>query len=98
MGHGNKNDANIFYHLRGDNLLLYMPFPSVTELAQYKITHGSSSSEYETNKFNSSYVPITEENLSVDNSKETKKKYDVIGTNKDGPYRSGETNLIRSTK
>ena len=41
---------------------------------------------------------IAEEDLSVDNSKETKKKYDVIGTNKDGPYRSGETNSIRSTK
>ena len=26
------------------------------------------------------------------------KKYEVIGTNKDGPYRSGETNRIRSTK
>jgi len=36
--------------------------------------------------------------LSKDNSKELKKKYEVIGTNKDGPYRSGETNRIRSTK
>ena len=41
---------------------------------------------------------IAEEGLSKDNSKELKKKYDVIGTNKDGPYRSGETNRIRSTK
>ena len=41
---------------------------------------------------------IAEEDLSTDNSKEVKKKYDVIGTNKDGPYRSGETNRIRSTK
>ena len=40
----------------------------------------------------------TEEGLSKDNSNELKKKYDVIGTNKDGPYRSGETNRIRSTK
>tara|TARA_Y100000022_G_C13244297_1_gene373997 strand:+ start:1247 stop:1531 length:285 start_codon:yes stop_codon:yes gene_type:complete len=39
-----------------------------------------------------------EEGLSKDNSKELKKKYDVIGTDKDGPYRSGENNLIRSTK
>ena len=38
------------------------------------------------------------EDLSRDNSKELKKKYEVIGTNKDGPYRSGETNRIRSTK
>ena len=41
---------------------------------------------------------ITEEEPSNDNSKTLKKKYDVIGTNKDGPYRSGETNRIRSTK
>ena len=41
---------------------------------------------------------IPEEDLSKDNSKDLKKKYDVIGTNKDGPYRSGETNRIRSTK
>ena len=41
---------------------------------------------------------LTEEDLSKDNSKGLKKKYDVIGTNKDGPYRSGETNRIRSTK
>ena len=41
---------------------------------------------------------IAEEDLSNDNNKELKKKYDVIGTNKDGPYRSGETNRIRSTK
>ena len=39
-----------------------------------------------------------EEVLSNDNSNALKKKYDVIGTNKDGPYRSGETNRIRSTK
>ena len=38
------------------------------------------------------------EYLSKGNSKELKKKYEVIGTNKDGPYRSGETNRIRSTK
>ena len=38
------------------------------------------------------------EDLSKDDSKELKKKYDVIGTNKDGPYRSGKTNRIRSTK
>ena len=41
---------------------------------------------------------IAEEGLSNDNSNALKKKYDVIGTNKDGPYRSGETNRIRSTK
>ena len=41
---------------------------------------------------------LTDEDLSKDNSKGLKKKYDVIGTNKDGPYRSGETNRIRSTK
>ena len=41
---------------------------------------------------------LTEENLSKDNSNGLKKKYDLIGTNKDGPYRSGETNRIRSTK
>ena len=41
---------------------------------------------------------VAEESLSTDNSKELKKKYDVIGTDKDGPYRSGETNRIRSTK
>ena len=39
-----------------------------------------------------------EDNLYKDNSKQLKKKYDLIGTNKDGPYRSGETNRIRSTK
>ena len=39
-----------------------------------------------------------EEALSNDNSSVFKKKYEVIGTNKDGPYRSGETNRIRSTK
>ena len=39
-----------------------------------------------------------EEVLSNDNSNDLKKKYEVIGTNKDGPYRSGETNRIRSTK
>ena len=38
------------------------------------------------------------EGLSKDNSKELKKRYDVIGTNKEGPYRSGETSRIRSTK
>ena len=38
------------------------------------------------------------EDFSKDNSKELKKKYEVIGTNKDGPYRSGETKRIRSTK
>lgn len=38
------------------------------------------------------------EDLSKDDSKELKKKYDVIGTNKDGPYRSGGTKSIRSTK
>ena len=64
MGHGDKDDTNIFYHLRGDNLLLYMPFPSVGELAQYKITHGGNPSEYETKFFNSAYTPITEEYLS----------------------------------
>ena len=36
--------------------------------------------------------------LSKDNNEDLKKKYEVIGTNKDGPYRSGETNRIRSTK
>ena len=41
---------------------------------------------------------IAEESLSDDNIRALKKKYDVIGTNKDGPYRSGETNRIRSTK
>ena len=41
---------------------------------------------------------LQDEDLSKDNSKELTKKYDVIGTNKDGPYRSGETNRIRSTK
>ena len=41
---------------------------------------------------------IVEDDLYKDNNKELKKKYDVIGTNKDGPYRSGETNRIRSTK
>ena len=41
---------------------------------------------------------LEEERLSDDNSNAQKKKYDVIGTNKDGPYRSGETNRIRSTK
>ena len=41
---------------------------------------------------------IAEEILSDDNSKTLKKKYEVIGTSKDGPYRSGETNRIRSTK
>ena len=39
-----------------------------------------------------------EEVLSNDNNNAFKKKYEVIGTNKDGPYRSGETNRIRSTK
>ena len=39
-----------------------------------------------------------EEVLSNDNSSAFEKKYEVIGTNKDGPYRSGETNRIRSTK
>ena len=39
-----------------------------------------------------------EEVLSNDNNNAIKKKYEVIGTNKDGPYRSGETNRIRSTK
>ena len=38
------------------------------------------------------------EGLSEDNSKELKKRYNVIGTSKEGPYRSGETNRIRSTK
>ena len=38
------------------------------------------------------------EGLSKDNSRELKKRYDVIGTNKEGPYRSGETSRIRSTK
>ncbi|GIR48933.1 MAG: hypothetical protein CM15mP58_10300 [Burkholderiaceae bacterium] len=57
----------------------------------------------DSNKENSIKKPeekkkIAEEDLSKDNSKELKKKYDVIGTNKDGPYRSGETNRIRSTK
>jgi len=41
---------------------------------------------------------LIEENLSNENSKELIKKYDVIGTNKDGPYRTGETNRLRSTK
>ena len=40
----------------------------------------------------------TKEGLSKDNSDELKKRYDVIGTNKEGPYRSGETSRIRSTK
>ena len=39
-----------------------------------------------------------EEALSNDNGNAFKRKYEVIGTNKDGPYRSGETNRIRSTK
>ena len=39
-----------------------------------------------------------EEALSNDNSNAFKKKYEVIGTNKDGPYRSEKTNRIRSTK
>ena len=34
----------------------------------------------------------------IESSKELIKKYDVIGTNKDGPYRTGETNRLRSTK
>ena len=38
------------------------------------------------------------EGLSKNNSKELKKRYEVIGTNKEGPYRSGETSRIRSTK
>ena len=38
------------------------------------------------------------EGLSEDNSKELKKRYNVIGTSNEGPYRSGETNRIRSTK
>ena len=38
------------------------------------------------------------ESLSNVNNNALKKKYDVIGTDKDGPYRSGETNRIRSTK
>ena len=41
---------------------------------------------------------IVEESLSNTNSKILKKKYDVIGTNKEGPYRSGETNRIRSSR
>ena len=41
---------------------------------------------------------MAEEDLSNVNNNELKKKYDVIGTDKDGPYRSGETNRIRSTK
>ena len=41
---------------------------------------------------------LPEESLSNNNSKELIKKYDVIGTNKDGPYRTGETNRLRSTK
>ena len=49
----------------------------------------------------SRFVYDSNRNMPVDghNSfKGLKKKYDVIGTNKDGPYRSGETNRIRSTK
>ena len=41
---------------------------------------------------------MAEGDLSNVNNNELKKKYDVIGTDKDGPYRSGETNRIRSTK
>jgi len=41
---------------------------------------------------------IAEEEFTNDNSNLLKKKYEVIGTNKDGPYRSGETNRIRSAK
>lgn len=41
---------------------------------------------------------IAEEDLSNNNGKSYKKKYNVIGTNQDGPYRSGETNRIHSTK
>ena len=41
---------------------------------------------------------LPDEDLSKDNSKGLKRKYDVIGTNKDGPYRSRETSRIRSTK
>ena len=48
-------------------------------------------------KDNSKELKI-KEGLSKDNSNELKKRYDVIGTNKEGPYRSGETSRIRSTK
>ena len=41
---------------------------------------------------------LAKEELSPNNRKTLKKKIDVIGTNKDGPYRSGETNRIRSAK
>ena len=56
----------------------------------------------DSNKENSIKKPeekkIIKEGLSKDKSKELKKRYDVIGTNKEGPYRSGETSRIRSTK
>ena len=57
----------------------------------------SSSEENITNKLDEK-ESIAEEVLSNDNSNAFKKKYEVIGTSKDGPYRSGETNRIRSTK
>ena len=57
----------------------------------------SSSEENMTKKFEKK-ENTAEEILSNDNSNAFKKKYEVIGTNKDGPYRSGETNRIRSTK
>ena len=41
---------------------------------------------------------IGEKDLSHQGSKALKKKFDVIGTNKDGPYRSGENNRIRSAE
>ena len=57
-----------------------------------------SSSEENITRKSEENESITEEEPSNDNSKTLTKKYDVIGTNKDGPYRSGETNRIRSTK
>ena len=57
-----------------------------------------SSSEENITRKSEKKESITEEDPSNDNSNTLKKKFDVIGTNKDGPYRSGETNRIRSTK
>ena len=57
----------------------------------------SSSKENNTKK-SENKESIEEEGLSNSNNRATKRKYDVIGTNKDGPYRSGENKHIRSGK
>ena len=57
----------------------------------------SSSEENNTKKLDEK-ESISKKGPSNDNSNALKKEYDVIGTNRDGPYRSGETNRIRSTK